>query len=46
MSNKITFILTEKDIKVLKKALENYPKNKDITECLLSLINHQIQKGE
>lgn len=40
----IRFEMTEKDYGVLKKALETYPKNKNITECLLWLMEKQYEK--
>lgn len=46
-SMKLKFEMTDYEVKVLKKALESYPKNKDITHCLLGIIEAQCesQKG-
>lgn len=39
----IKMIITKKDLNVLKAALKEYPRHKDITECLLCLI--EVQSG-
>lgn len=42
-SMKLKFEMTDYEVNVLKKALENYPKNKDITRCLLGIIEAQCE---
>ena len=40
----IKFDLTNKDLSILQAALQEYPKRKDITQCLLSIIEVQVEK--
>lgn len=40
----IKFILTELDLQVLKRALKAYPHHKQITKCLLEIIEAQSEK--
>lgn len=44
---KLRFEITDYELNVLKRALKLYPKNKDITHCLLGIIEAQCesQKG-
>lgn len=37
---KISFVLTEKDYRVLKNALETYPKDKKVTKSLLQIMEY------
>lgn len=40
----VKFVLTETDLKVLKDALKSYSKAKDVTSCLLKIIEVQCEK--
>lgn len=40
----IKFVLSELDLQVLKKALKAYPHHKQITNCLLEIIEAQSEK--
>lgn len=40
----VKFVLTETDLKVLKDALKSYKKAKDVTSCLLKIIEVQCEK--
>lgn len=42
-SMKLKFEMTDYEVNVLKKALESYPKNKDITNDLLGIIKTQCE---
>lgn len=37
----ITFVMVEKELEVLRSALQSYAKNKDICKDLLSIITRQ-----
>ena len=39
----IKFVLSELDLQVLKKALKAYPHHKQITNCLLEIIEAQCE---
>ncbi len=40
---KLRFVITKYELNVLKRALKTYPKNKDITHCLLEIIEAQCE---
>ena len=40
----VKFILSEFDLQVLKRALKAYPHHKQITNCLLEIIEAQSEK--